>query len=364
MKAPGSIVCQLLWLLVVTFVAAGCGRQGTEQPSATQDAKPVEIIEVEKITIAEKYEYSGILRASKEVKLSNEVSGVITHYLVDKGSKVKKGELLVSIDADDYRRKVEEMEARLERASAIRKNAEREYKRKESLHSSSVISASALDKEYLSYRTAKADERLSEVLLDQAKDDFDKTRIYSPFDGIVLERYREVGELITSATILLQVADYLLLELELGLSEKDIVHVRKHAGVEVTVDAFPDQMFTGTINYIGVNVESETGTFPVEIIIQNPSLNLFPGMIARAVVSGEIHNGIVLVPQASLNKHFGNPVVFLEKQGRAVRRTVKLGEVYGEKIEIVEGISEGDHLITMGLVDLRDGDPVSTQHRG
>lgn len=364
MKALSSVVCKLLWLLVVTFVAAGCGRQGSEQPSATQDAKPVEIMEVEKITIAEKYEYSGILRAYKEVKLSNEVSGVITHYLVDKGSRVKKGELLVSIDDDDYRRKVEEMEARLERASAIRKHAEREYKRKESLHNSSVISASALDKEYLNCRTAKADERLSEVLLNQAKDDFNKTRIYSPFDGIVLERYREVGELISSATILLQVADYSVLELELGVSEKDIVHVRQDANVEVVVDPFADELFTGTINYVGVNVESETGTFPLEVIIQNPHLKLLPGMIARSFIAGEVHNGLVLIPQTSLKKHFGNPVVFLEKDGQAVRCPVTLGEVYGEKIEIMEGISEGDHLITMGLSDLRDGDLVSTRHRG
>jgi len=363
-KAVSSVVCNLLWLLVVAFVAVGCGRQGTERPSATQDAKPVEIMEIERITIAEKYEHSGILRAHREVKLSNEVSGVITHYLVDKGSRVKKGELLVSIDDDDYRRKVEEMEARLERASAIRKNAEREYKRKESLHGSSVISASALDKEYLNCQTAKADERLSRVLLDQARDDYEKTKIVSPFNGIVLEKYREVGELVPSATILLQVADYSKLELELGISEKDIVHVRQDADVEVVVDQFADQVFTGTINYGGVNVESETVTFPLEVIIQNPHLKLLPGMIARSLIAGEVHNGLILIPQTSLKKHFGNPVVFLEKDGQAARCPVTLGEVYGEKIEILEGISEGNRLITIGLIDLRDGDLVSTQHRG
>jgi RND family efflux transporter MFP subunit len=363
-KAHNPTGFLLFWLMVLVLVVSGCEGQGSEQTTGIQNAKSVGIVEVEKTTITEKYEYSGILRASREVKLSSEVSGVITAYLVDKGSRVKEGQLLVSLDEDDYRRKVEEMVARLERSSAISENAQREYERKKSLHTTSVISESALDKEYLNYQTGKADERLSKVLLEQARDDLRKTKIYSPFDGTVLERYREVGELIPSATVLLQVADYSVLELELGLSEKDIVHVRERSEVEVIVDPFPNQMFAGTINYLGVNVESETGTFPVEIIIQNPSLKLFPGIIARAVVSGEVHNGIVLIPQASLNKHFGNPVVFLEKQGRAVRRTVKLGEVFGEKIEIVEGISAGDHLITMGLVDLRDGDPVSTQHKG
>jgi multidrug efflux pump subunit AcrA (membrane-fusion protein) len=115
---------------------------------------------------------------------------------------------------------------------------------------------------------------------------------------------------------------------------------------------------------VGVNVASETGTFPVEVVIQNPSLKLLPGMIARSSIPGEVHGGLVLVPQISLKKHFGSPVVFLESEGRAVRRPVRLGNVYGERIEIIEGISEGDHVITTGLGDLREGDRVSIDQRG
>ena len=117
------------FLLLIT-ISFSCERQKAKQKSRIKKQKPVEIIKVEKTTVTDKYEYSGILRAFKEVKLSNEVSGVITLYLVDKGTRVKKGQLLVRIDDDDYKRKVEEMRARLERAVAIKKNAEKEYERK------------------------------------------------------------------------------------------------------------------------------------------------------------------------------------------------------------------------------------------
>jgi RND family efflux transporter MFP subunit len=354
----------VLLLLVFMLFMAGCEGQGSVQIATPQPTKSVQVITVEKTTFTEKYEYSGILRASKEVKLSNEVAGIIKEYGVDKGSRVRKGEVLVAIDDDDYRRKVEEMEARLEKAIAVRGNAEREYDRKKRLHANSVLSESALDQQYLSFQTAKADEKLARVSLKQAKEDLDKTRISSPIDGVVLERYREVGELIPSATVLLQVADYSVLELEIGISEENIVHIHEDSAVEVLVDPFPDEVFSGAINYVGVNVASETGTFPVEVNIQNPSLKLLPGMIARASIAGEVHSGLILIPQLSLKKHFGSPVVFFEKDGQAVRRPVILGNVYGESIEIIDGISEGDHVITAGFTDLQEGDPVAIDQKG
>lgn len=351
------------FLLLIT-ISFSCERQKAKQKSRIKKQKPVEIIKVEKTTVTDKYEYSGILRAFKEVKLSNEVSGVITLYLVDKGTRVKKGQLLVRIDDDDYKRKVEEMRARLERAVAIKKNAEKEYERKKRLYDRSVISESTLEKEFLNYQTAKADERLAQVLLEQAQDDYRKTKIYSPFDGIVLEKYREVGELVPAGTLLLQIADYSKVKLEIGVSEKDVINIDKQSKVEVLVDPFPNEIFPGIINYVGVNIESETGTFPVEIIIKNPDFKLLPGMVARSIISGKVHNGLILIPQTSLRKYFGEPVVFIEKDNRAVRRPVTLGRVFGEKIEITNGILPGEHLIVLGLSNLRDGDPVKVMNKG
>jgi membrane fusion protein (multidrug efflux system) len=363
-KTLNPFLLRLFFLAVLILCEIVCEGQGSVEVAPNQSARPIEILTVEEATIAEKYQYSGVLRAFKEVKLSNEIAGVIEDYRVDKGSRVNSGDLLVSIDDDDYRRKVEEMEARLEKAIAVRGNAEREHERKKRLHANSVISDSALDQQYLTYQTAKADEKLATVLLEQAREDLSKTRITSPFDGIILEKYREVGELIPSGTILLQVADYTRVKLELGVSEKDIVHVHENSAVEVLVDPFPGEIFPGSINYVGVNVASETGTFPVEIVIQNPSSKLLPGMISRSSISGEVHSGLLLVPQASLKKQYGSPVVFLEKDGKAVLRSVLLGKVFGEWIEIVEGISAGDHVITTGLVDLRAGDVVTIDQRG
>ena len=95
--------------------------------------------------------------AYQEVKLSNEVTGVIIDFLVDKGSRVKRGDVLVVIDDEDYGRVVEEMEARYERAVAVRKNAEKDYERKKSLFERSVVSESSHDQDYLTFQTAKAD---------------------------------------------------------------------------------------------------------------------------------------------------------------------------------------------------------------
>ena len=358
-KKVNKVVISILLLLALV---SGCDNETVSEPAELTVRKTVEITRIEPETVVDRYEYSGVLEAYHDARLSNEVAGVITDYSVDKGSRIKKGQVLVMIDDDDYQRVVEEMEARYERAVAVRNNAEKDYVRKKSLFDRSVVSESNHDVDLLALQTAKADERLAKVRLEQSRDDYGKTKIYSPFDGVVLEKYQEVGELVPVGTVLVHVADYSKVTLEMGLSEKDIVHVQPDSAVEVYIDPFPQERFAGMINYIGVNSESETGTFPVEIIIDNQDLMLLPGMVGRSSVAGQSHPNLILIPQSALRKYFGEAFVFVEEDGRAMRRPVLLGAAYGERIEITSGLAAGEHLITVGTSNLFDGDSVKAHH--
>ncbi len=337
--------------LVLGLAVTASPRPGKPRPRPS--VRPVEVWAVKRIDLATTITVQGRAAAWREAKLACEVAGVIQKFHYDRGQRVPDQAVLVQLDPDNYLRRLAEARANLAKAQATETHARLNFHRLDRLLRRRVTARSQLDESRAAFLRAKADVRLAQVAVEQAKYNLDKTRIIAPFAGVVLRRYREPGEMVTPGTILIHLADYRTIKLEVGLTEDQVVQVRRGQKVTVTFGVFKNRTFPGRVDVIGVSADEDTGIFPIRIEVPNPELIIYPGMIARARLAGRIVRNIILVPAEAVIEQFGVSFVYIVNGDHAIKTQVKLGPAFGEKRQILSGLKTGDRLVVVGQSQLR-----------
>jgi membrane fusion protein (multidrug efflux system) len=337
--------------LVLGLASTASPRPG--KPPPRPSVRPVEVWVVKRIDLPTTISVQGRAAAWREAKLACEVAGVIKKFNYDRGQRVPENKVIVQLEPDNYRRRLAEARANLAKAQATETHARLNFNRLDKLLRQRVTARSQLDESRAAFLRAKADVRLAQVAVEQAQYNLDKTGIIAPFDGIVLRRYREPGEMITAGTILIHLADYRTIKLEVGLTEDQVVQVRRGQKATVTFSVFKDRTFPGRVDVIGVSADEDTGIFPIRIVVPNPELTIYPGMIARARLAGRTIKNIILVPAEAVIEQFGLSFVYVVNSDHALKRQVKLGPAFGEKRQIASGLKAGDRLVVVGQSQLR-----------
>jgi RND family efflux transporter MFP subunit len=265
----------------------------------------------------------------------------------------------VEIDPEMFRLVVEQREAQLKEAEVNLQEAERNFKRAKTLYEKSTVSESVYESAEVALNVAKVKKSQAEINLEIARRDLRKTRIVAPKDGVILQKFGERGEMIQAGQVLVQLGNYDRVEVEVGFSESQVIHLSLGQQAEVKVDSHPNELYTGLITSIGVGSTEATGNFPVVIRLDNFDHRLLPGMVGRVRVSGQVHRGILLVPQQAVRDRFGELQLFVYQDGIARLRKVKIGRVFGEFVQVLSGVQAGELVITAGHGELRDGSPVS-----
>lgn len=266
---------------------------------------------------------SGYLEPVEKVEVGTEVSGTIETVLVDYNDPVKKGDLLAQIDMTKYRSAVDKANAALSSARASMENAKAELfrseatvKRDKSLRENTkgaLPSQNDWDTDWAAYLAAKAQVDNAQALVEQAKHslvsaqyDLERTSIYSPIDGIILDRAVDPGQTVAASfqtPVLFTIAkDLRKMELQVSIDEADIAKVKTGQHASFTVDAYPDALFGGTIRMVRVNSQIEEGvvTYIAVLDVDNPDLRLRPGMSADAEITVTALKAVSIVPRAAL----------------------------------------------------------------
>jgi HlyD family secretion protein len=277
-------------------------------------------------TITQLVNATGKIQPELEVKISPEVSGEITQLPLREGAAVKKGDLLVSIKPDNYRYQVEQQEANLTaaKAGAVQSKAQllkaqEDFKRSENLFKSTLISDSdfttaktALDVAQANYDNALAQIRRTEGLLNQSVELLSKTTIYSPADGTISSLSSEIGERVVATgsfagTEIMRVADLNDMEVRVNVNENDVVNVKVGDKARISVDAYPNRIFTGKVKEIGaaaktqgLNTQEEVTNFQVKIRILEKDVKVRPGMSASVDIETQTVENVVAVPIQSV----------------------------------------------------------------
>jgi HlyD family secretion protein len=359
--------------------------------------KPLEVqtSKVDRQKIVQKVSATGKIQPKTQVKISADVSGKIKNLSVIEGQRVEKGALLVELDRERFLAAVESAEATVRSAQAnatlVRHNmerAEKDFNRSEGLLAKGLESQAVYDakKADLQVERARLDSVLDQVeqakaALKQARDDLSKTTIYAPMTGTISELSKEQGEIALGsqfqADVILVIADLSEMEAQVNVDENDIVSIAAGQPAEIEVDALLDQKLKGVVYEIassaraaGTGSSDQKTGFDIKIAISDPPATLRPGMTASADIITKSNDSALSVPLQSVavrtldqlatkgqnrqetEKRYQADadgfveIVFGIDKGKAVARQVKTGIQSDDFIEILDGLAEGDEVVT------------------
>lgn len=297
----------------------------------------------------------GTLIASQGVEVASQVAGIVTGIGFESGQDVEKGTKLVQLD-------ISVELADLASAEAILKEADVSFKRQVDLLSKSVASEANVD-------TARAKRDSAEAAVNRIEALIAQKAILAPFAGRLGIRHVELGQYISPGLrmVTLQALDPIWVDFP--MPEQNVGKLRVGQQIELTVDAYAEQVFMGTVASLDARVSQETRTLLVRGTLPNPERKLLPGMFANVAVLAGKPGKVVTVPRTAITYSlYGDSVYVLKpKEGQPApakpedtvyvveRRFIKSGQVRQERVAIASGLAEGEQVVTSGQVKLTNG---------
>lgn len=249
---------------------------------------------------------TGTIQPVDTVAVGTQVSGIIKHIYVDFNSKVKKGQLLAELDKDLFQAQVDQLKANLLVAQTNLTYQENNYERQAALYKVGAISKADYDVASNQVGQAKANVASVNAQLKSALKNFSFTEIYSPTEGVVLNRSVSVGQTVAASfntpTLFVIAKDITKMQVETSVDEADIGNVRDSQRVTFTVDAYLEDVFNGKVQEIRLqpSVSSNVVTYNTIINAPNDNLKLMPGMTANVTIYTAEHNNALLIPVKAL----------------------------------------------------------------
>lgn len=308
--------------------------------------------------------FSGVAQASQESRLSFKVAGTVKRIAVKVGDKVQVGQLIAELDPRDYELRVEEAEAALIQAQAQQRNAEANYERMRKLYENRNASRNDLDAARAAAESATAQVKTIEKRLELSKSQLSYTRLSAPATGSIATVECEVNENVRAGETVVQLSSGASIEVKIAVPEVLIYQIREGQRVTVTFDAMPEQRFTARVTEVGVSPTGYATTFPVTVGLEQASPPVRPGMAAEVSFQFQsTQRERIIVPSVAVSEDRQGRFVFVVEPGEqgfgvAARRPVVIGDFTEEGIEILEGLSDGERVVTAGVSKLRDGQKV------
>ncbi len=316
----------------VTFTA--CGGSDNKGADATAEKPEVKIADVEVQNIPQTETYTATVESDVKNNIAPNTPYRIENIYVEVGDQVHKGQLLVQLDASNLRQLKLQAE-----------NQQVEFNRISQLYS--VGGASKAE-----YDNAKTQ---LDILNTQYSQLVQNTQLLSPVNGVVTARNYDNGDMY-SATPILTIEQLNPVKMIINMSEILYRYVKVGQEMDITLDAYPDDSFTGTVSIVYPTIDETTHTFPVEIKVNNKGQKVRPGMFARATLTVENADHVV-VPDVAIVKQVGagDRYVYTYKDGKVSYDKVELGKHIGDKYEIISGVEPGAKVVTAGMSRLANG---------
>ena len=352
-RRPTLTALALAGLVVLSYVAWSVFQAPGKAPVANGAAAPaavaVETAVVTALAVNEDTNAIGSLKANESVILRPEVSGKVVRIGFRDGALVRRGELLIGLDAAIPAAELAQAQASLALARST-------HQRNQELLAKKFISPQALDASAAALKVQEAAVQLAQARLS-------KLQLKAPFDGVVGLRDVSLGSYIKEGEALINLEDIRSLRVDFRLAETEVSRLR--VGQELTLfsDALPDESFVAQVDAINPQIDPDGRSIAVRARLDNRAGKLRPGMFVRVRLNFGQRSGVLMIPEAAIEA--GNPPsLFRVVDGKAEKVDVRLGVRRNGQVEIVSGVQAGDVVVTAGQLKLRPGtpvQPVSTQ---
>jgi multidrug efflux pump subunit AcrA (membrane-fusion protein) len=384
--------------LAFAAAAAGCAKNETAQARGRDAAaKAVKTEAVKQETVKRSVEVVGTLAAVDQVTISSEAEGKVSRILADLGDRVTAGQALIQLDNEKQQYNFDQMKAALARtlaqygapdpqhlpdiektpdvqkANADLQQAKQSYDRANELFKRTLVPRQTLDDAETALQGKKANYesslqnaknlrasiQASEASMKLADRQFRDTQIRAPFDGYVEKRLVNLGELVKTQMPVMTVVRVDPLKVTAEIPEKMGPWIKNGQPVELHVDAYPTELFTGKVSRISPAVNTATRAFPFEALVPNKDAQLKPGTFARVHIESGKTDEVVTLSYAALQYRYGVNRAFVVQGDKLVARELKVGDRLGDRIEILSGVQAGEAVVVTDVEKLVDGAKVT-----
>lgn len=344
MKTIFTTMC----LAAALVAAVSCGNGSKKVAGTTEAAVDMTpVVSVEKVFVREVPQtatYTSTVQSYVKNNIAPQMAGRINKINVEIGDNVKKGQVLAEMDKSQL------LQAQLQLA-----NQEVELQRLKALYDAGGISKSDYDAVEMSYNIAKT----------QVENLVENTILRSPVDGVVTARNYDAGDMFAMSAPIYVVEQIKPVKILVAISESEYTKVKKGDSVEIVADALPEITFYGKIEKIYPTIDPTTRTFNVEVVVANNYSTLRPGMFARVKIDFGANSNVV-IPDVAVVKQQGSGerfVYVLNADDTVEYRKIVLGRRMGKEYEVLEGLSDGDKIVTGGQIRLKDGVKVTVNEQ-
>ncbi len=344
------------------------GRGGSGRPALTVDTAAAtrgEIIEY--LTVV------GNLVGQSTVDVVSRVAGRIDSLSAKLGDRVSRGQQIAKIEDRELQQQVKQAEQSLEvnRATVKQRDSDLQLRkttlaRQQELLAKGLQTRQVVEDAEAGFNSAvaavdlaKAQLAQTEARIDELKITLSNTTIVSPVNGFVGRRNLDQGAFAGANTVILQVVDIGTVRMVSNLVEKDFKRITQGVQALVEVDAFPGEQFAGVVSRVAPVFDAATRTASMEIEVPNPGYRLKPGMYARVRLTAQRKSDALTVPRTAVVDSEGRRGVFLPNGQSAKFQPVQTGLQDNDRVEIVEGLTDGQRVITTGALALREGDRIT-----
>ncbi len=328
---------------------------------------------------------SGYVTPRRRATIAAKITARVNDILAEEGMQVEPGQILARLDDSDARARLASAKADREATAATLgdlrvnlANAERELARQEELFKRGLVAEQARDLARTavdSFRArlalARGQVEAAEARVKVAQQDLDNCIVRAPFAGVVVSKDAQRGEMVSpisagggfTRTGIATIVDMSSLEIEVDVNESFIARVTPGQPVTAVLDAYPDWQVPAKVRTVIPTADRQKATVKVRATFERLDPRILPDMAVKVTFLGEERAapagaGRVLIPKAALRQEGDTAVVFVHREGRVERRAVRLGQTRGNDHEVVAGLSDGEQVVTTGVHELRDGQPV------
>lgn len=333
--------------LISLVLAIGCKNRNAPSSDDKPGIITVMTEEIHSETINNQVTVSGNIEGYTTVNLGFMVPGKINYESATEGQSIQNGQLIASLDPTNYAIAKQQADVQLNSTTD-------EYNRLKILYTGKSLSEADFSKISFSLQQARLQQQLQQKNLND-------TKLYSPIAGVLLKKHAEAGEIVNVGSPLFVVSDIRKVKMLAYVPESELHEVKLGQTADVSIAALT-KTFTGKVIEVGSAADATSRAFAIKIEVENPDLQIRPGMIADAKLTGNIKKQTILLPAECIQQDLANQsYVFVvdNAQNKAFKRRVSLGNMFENKIEIVSGLADKEVVVTNGQKKLSDGSSIS-----
>ena len=301
---------------------------------------PVEVSAPVRGDIFATYTGTAPIEAFAEADVIAKVDGEVRELHVEEGDMVDKNQILATLDGDRLRLELSESQARL-------RKMQRDFQRNQELEEKGLISEGDFERIQYDLEALQASFNLASLELDY-------TQIRAPIAGVVSERYLKLGNTIKTGDPVFRVTSFDPLVAYMYVPEREFRQITAGQPVRIEIDALPGPPLIATVTRISPVVDPETGTFKITIELSDADQRIKPGMFGRMSIVYDKHENVLQVPRSAIIETASDTTIFVVEDGVGLRKTIETGFSSDGMVEITSGLTDGENVITVGHVGLKN----------